>query len=265
MRSHGVLLTALVPLVLLIATEAMASRPSRRARSSARRPPSVSIGYANSGRLQNGVPLTEDETIRYLPGRSLHYGTEELVGLIRRAAARVFRRHRVRLTVGDLSARTGGPVGHHASHQSGRDVDLAFYVTDTHGRTVYLNDYVGFDAHGRAMAGGPLRFDTARNWDLVEALIDDPSVRVQHIFVSHGLRALLLAYARRHGVSDAIIARAEAVMHQPVGASSHANHFHVRIGCPSDDTGCMDGIRPRPRPQHIRSRALRRHPRRAER
>jgi penicillin-insensitive murein endopeptidase len=243
----------LIPTMALVlaATSALATGRSRRRREPPR-PPSLSMGYANSGRLRNPARLEEDETIRYLPGRPLHYGTDELVGLIRRVAAAVHRRHHVRLSVGDLSAAGGGPVGHHASHQSGRDADLAFFVLDRRGRSVTLDDYVSFARDGRAMQGGALRFDVARNWALVEALVDDPQVRVEHIFVANGLRALLLAHARATGVSAGTLARAEAVMHQPVHASPHANHFHVRIACPSGDDACIEGIRPPPRPRRHR-------------
>lgn len=240
--------------VLIVAGAASGQRRSSRVgRRAAERPPSLSLGYANAGRLRSPARLEEDETIRYVPGRPLHYGTDELVALLRRAARAVHRRYRVRLGVGDLSAAGGGPVGHHASHQSGRDADLAFFVVDLRGRSVTLDDYVGFGSDGYSMVGRRLRFDTARNWALVEALLSDPEVRVEHIFVSNGLRALLLAHARAIGATSSIIARAEAVLHQPRHGSPHANHFHVRIACPRGDAACIDGIRPPPRPRHRRA------------
>jgi penicillin-insensitive murein endopeptidase len=217
------------------------------------------MGYANGGRLQNAARLAEDETLRFVPGRMLHFGTDELIGLIRRSARVVFRRHHVRLSVGDLSASHGGPVGHHASHQSGRDADLSFYVLNAHGQTAYSEDYVGFRGDGTPIAGGALRFDTARNWALIEALIEDPVIRVEHIFVSNGLRSALLEYARSHAASAAAITRAESVMHQPVHGSPHANHFHVRIACPQGDGGCVDGVRYPPRRRRAVAREQRRH------
>ncbi len=226
------------------ATPAHASRVRRAARP---RPPSTSLGYANGGRLQNAARLESDETIRLMPGRHLHYGTDEMVGLIRRAGRILLRRHRVALSVGDVSRASGGPALHHASHQSGRDADLSFFVVDAHGRSVQLNDYVGFGRGGRAIAGGEMRFDTRRNWALVDALLTDPAAHVEHIFVSNALRALLLEHARAIHADANVIARAAEAMHQPQGASAHANHFHVRIGCPSGDAGCLEGVRVPPR------------------
>ncbi len=217
------------------------SRRTRRAVTPPR-PPSASLGYANLGRLVNPSRLEEDDTLRYVPGRPLHYGTDELIGLIHRAARTVYRHHHTRLSVGDLSASGGGPVGHHASHQSGRDADISFYVVDARGEPVAMNDYLSFRGTGVPFVGGALRFDTARNWALVEAMLTDPSVTVEHMFVSNPLRSLLIHYARTHGVDSSVIARAEATLHQPIRGNPHTNHFHVRIGCPSGDVSCVEGV-----------------------
>lgn len=213
------------------------------------RPPTFSMGYANGGALRNGVALRESRSVRFLPGRPHHYGTEELLSLLRRAAERVRQDHGGRLTVGDLSDHDGGPIGHHASHQSGRDADLAFYVTDPRGRPALASDYVSFDGRGLPLAGGALRFDVVRNWALVESLVSDPVVRVEHIFVSNPLRTMLLTHARTRNVSSALISRVQLAMHQPVHALPHTNHFHVRIACPSGDSQCVAGVRTRPRPR----------------
>jgi penicillin-insensitive murein endopeptidase len=220
------------------------------------------MGYVNGGALANGVRLLEDSTIRYLPGRTHHHGTEELVGLLRRASQAVARQFAgSKLTVGDMSDHDGGPLGHHASHQSGRDVDLAFYVRDERGRPRQLDDYLSFNGRGVPIAGGPLRFDVARNWALVAALLSDPAVRVEHIFVSTPLRALLLEHARSIDAPSALVARAQLVMHQPVRALPHSNHFHVRIACPSGHAQCVDGVRPRPAPRRRARVASNRAPR----
>ncbi|MEI8254060.1 MAG: penicillin-insensitive murein endopeptidase [Deltaproteobacteria bacterium] len=219
------------------------------------RAPSASLGYANSGRLQHAARLEEDEALRYVPGRPLHYGTDELISALHRAARTVYRRHHTRLSVGDLSAPGGGPVGHHASHQSGRDADLGFYVTSA-GEPVPLMDYVSFRQDGTPFLGGPLRFDTSRNWSLMEALLTDPAIQIEHVFVSSGLRSLLIQYARSHGVDEAVVERAASALHQPPRGSPHTNHFHVRIACPAGDASCVEGIhRPPPR-RHRHPRAV---------
>ncbi len=234
-------------------TNGLQNRPQASARSTRRqrrrrpRPPTFSMGFANLGTLQNGIQLPETSTVRYMPGRPHHHGTEELIGLVNRAAAAVNRETPGKLTVGDMSDHDGGPIGHHASHQSGRDVDIGFYVTDSRGRPAEADDYISFNGQGRPMAGGNLRFDVARNWALINALITDPSVGIDHIFVSTPLRALLINHARAIHARPMAIVRAQLVLHQPRHALPHSNHFHVRIDCPPGDTQCREGIHVRPR------------------
>lgn len=209
---------------------------------------SASCGYANRGRLDHGRLLRESTSVRYLPGRTAHYGTDELVGLLERTARRLNRRYRARLTVGDLSPRAGGPSARHRSHQSGLDADLAFFARRVTrrgvGAPVDANDYVSFDHRGRN-ADQTLEFDTERNWALVESLVTDPRTRAARLFISSPLRALLLHWARAHGAPPEAIERAANTLVQPARVSPHDNHLHVRIGCPSGDSACRDGVLPR--------------------
>ena len=204
-----------------------------------------SIGYVNAGRLGHGVRLdcADEKELRCLAGWTHRWGTNDLVTLLRRTGHAVWEKHHLQLGVGDLSAERGGPIPRHASHQSGRDVDLAFFMLDANDKSVASNDYIGFRDDGRAIASPALRFDTPKNWTVVAALVSGP-VRVQHIFVSNGLRNLLLAYGRAMGASADVLARAEQVMHQPGGAAPHSNHFHVRVACPADSSACIEEPRP---------------------
>lgn len=240
------------------ATSQTARRPSRRATSARPQrpalPPSASLGWANSGNLEHGRLLREGDAVRFLPGRPLHWGTDELVGLLERAGASMRRRVGARITVGDLSARHGGPVGRHRSHQSGRDADVCFFARHATARgagaPVELDDYVSFDRAGRSLDGRYV-FDVARNWALVEELLTDRRVSVERVFVSAPLRLRLLQYGREHGASESLLTRAALTLLQPRGVSPHDNHFHVRIGCPDDDAACRDGVH---RPRVIRRR-----------
>lgn len=86
------------------------------------------------------------------------------------------------------------------------------------------------------------RFDTARNWQLVEALVTDPSIRVQWIFVSDPLGHALLQHARTHDRPAWVVEYAALVMRQPGDSAPHDDHFHVRILCTRADRfhGCKD-------------------------
>ncbi len=260
-----VLRRVVVPLLTLLSALLFAGSSARaqgQGRGRSPRASSLSAGFANNGALARGRHLPPSDTIRYLPGRPLHWGTEELVGLVERVARDLHRSYGFRLTVGDLSAQHGGPVSRHRSHQSGRDVDLPFFMrialpNGRSGRPVEPVDYVSFDRRGVSL-DGRYAFDTARNWAVLQRLLSD-RVRVERVFVSSPLRAMLLSYGRSHGAST-VASRAAQVMVQPARVSPHDNHFHARIACPSTDPACREGVWLRRRPPRHRHGAR---PRRA--
>jgi len=213
------------------------------------------VGWANGGSLVNARQLREGDGVRFLPGRTLHHGTEELIGLLERVGRQMRRRFRAPITVGDLSAECGGRVIRHRSHQSGRDADIAFFMRERGesgalGEPVAPNDYVSFTALGVSV-DGRRAFDTARNWALVEALLTDPAVTVERIFVARAQRAALLRYARGRARPEVFV-RAQWALLQPALVSVHDNHFHVRIACPRGDAMCREGVRAPPRPARRR-------------
>ena len=199
------------------------------------------MGAPNHGRLENGVALRGSRALRLAPG-ARPYGMPELVGALGRAADAVARKHKgAVLFVGDLSSRTGGPLPIHKSHQSGRDADLGMYAIDLKGRSVPLRRFVAFDGAGRARDGSGLRFDDARNWALVEALLKDPEVEARYFFITNELRARLLAYAAKKDVRPELALRAAGAMMSPANADPHDDHFHFRIACPeSSKEGCVE-------------------------
>ncbi|MBX7081337.1 MAG: penicillin-insensitive murein endopeptidase [Nannocystaceae bacterium] len=222
---------------------------------------SVSTANSNRGRLRAPSRLPLHGTGFRVPPRwkerGFQYGTDELVAAVRRAAARVHASdRRATLGVADFSRDRGGSSKWHNSHHSGRDVDLLFYTTDAKGKPLPPpeHDMITFDDDGKPYVGkrdkdgyhdpawAERRFDVRRNWELIEALLTDPSVRVQWVFVSDGLKASMLSWARRKGRPRAIIEHADMVMRQPADSLPHDNHFHVRVYCSRADRfhGCID-------------------------
>jgi penicillin-insensitive murein endopeptidase len=201
-----------------------------------------SIGSPNRGRLTGGMRLRPTKHIEIRP-YARTWGLPELVRLLRRASEEVAKKHSGSvLYVGDLAAKAGGPIDGHNSHQSGRDVDIGFFAANTKGRPVHMKRFIAFDASGKAPKDVSwVRFDDARNWSLVEALVNDPNAGVRYIFVSNALRARLLGYAAKKQVPKDVIARVAAAMMSPREADLHDDHFHVRIACPeSMIPGCSE-------------------------
>ena len=164
------------------------------------------------------------------------------------------------LGVCDLSAARGGFVPGHRSHQSGRDVDLQYYARDAAGRPLIPDATLArFNRRGEARGAShprweviPLRrLDAGRTWALVRALLTDPRVEVQHVFVSWSVRRLLLARARLEGDTGEVYRRAARVLRRPTGGRLHNDHLHVRIACPGGD-GTRGGCRNAPAPRRAR-------------
>ncbi|MBK9261012.1 MAG: penicillin-insensitive murein endopeptidase [Polyangiaceae bacterium] len=193
----------------------------------------LSVGAPNGGKLIKGEKLTSNRSIE-VRGGGHAYGTPELVQVLKRAAFKVRKKHKGSvLFVGDLSAKRGGPLFGHNSHQSGRDADVGFYMEHADGKHVNPHRFIPFGGDGRARDGAIVRFDDERNWAFVEALITDPKVEVRYVFVSMGLRKRLLTYAaQKKKVSKDIYTRAAAALMSPADVDVHDDHFHVRIACP---------------------------------
>lgn len=208
-------------------------------------PRAVSIGAPNQGRLEHGAHLAPAPYLRVVPfyaDEDVRWGLPALVGLVDRAGRRVAKRFPGSvLSVGDLSRRHGGDVDRHHSHESGRDADLGFYALDRRDKPFFGDRFVPFTPQGLSTAVPGARFDDARNWELVAALLADPVARVSHIFVSTGIRARLLRYAERIGAPAALRTRAAELLVQPRRSPPHDDHFHVRIACPPAQRGtCIE-------------------------
>lgn len=200
--------------------------------------PSVSVGYPNRGLLRFGQRINDDRDFEVKVGsQDSRHGTGELVRLIERAAHEVaFRYPRARLTVGDLSRPGGGRFRPHVSHQSGRDVDLGFYLLDR--RSTPVNAHLFVRLNNRAMGiqwGNLYKFDAARNWALIESLLSHPTTDVQHIFVANAIKRRLIHQAVKEGANPEVLMRARRAITQPRHGAPHRSHFHVRIYCADDD------------------------------
>ncbi|PKN54059.1 MAG: hypothetical protein CVU56_28625 [Deltaproteobacteria bacterium HGW-Deltaproteobacteria-14] len=210
-------------------------------------PPEGTSGSPSHGALAGAfdMPLAGAGYRFYGPvaQRQAHYATLELAALIARAA-RVLRREvpGPPLVLGDMSAEHGGPLRHHASHQSGRDIDVIFLARDPAGAAVEAARFVRFDGAGRCVSEGcEVRFDVERNWWFVRTLVVSTEPAVQWIFVSEPLAKLLLDWARAQGEHPTILARARRLLKQPGDSAPHDDHFHVRIYCPPRRAaGCVD-------------------------
>lgn len=195
---------------------------------------SVSVGRPTRGRLLGGVALESDEHVRVKGSATgQNFGTEELVDLLRRAAARMAEvAPGSVLHVGDLSRQGGGRFRPHRSHRSGRDADVGLFLVSVDGSPVIPERFYDIRRDGSARQDPNLRLDETRTWRLLEFLVTDTRVPVQFVFLARHIEERLLAEGRRQGASEELLARVDAVVDAD---RAHTSHMHVRIYCPVDD------------------------------
>ncbi|MEI9938532.1 MAG: penicillin-insensitive murein endopeptidase [Pseudomonadota bacterium] len=208
------------------------------------------IGVPNRGVLTESeeLPVHGPGFIRYRPQSTHYFGSPRLVRALQSAAANValLAPGGAPLSIGDLSAKTGGRIPGHDSHRSGRDVDLLFLVTTPAGASVPSPGFVRFEGDGLARLDNSadyVRIDVDREWLLLRSLLTSPEIGVQFMFVCHEVEALLIDHARALGEPDSLVWQAETVMLEPSDSLRHDDHVHLRIACSPEEAvaGCSGG------------------------
>ncbi len=208
------------------------------------------VGVPNRGVLTESaeLPVRGPGFVRYRPQSTHYFGRPRLVRALESAAASVAQLSPggAPLSIGDLSAKTGGRIPGHDSHRSGRDVDLLFFVTTPAGASVQSPGFVRFEGDGLArLEGSPdyVRVDIDREWLLLRSLLTSPDIGVQFMFVCHEIEALLIDHARARGEPDSLVWQAETVMLEPSDSLRHDDHVHLRIACSPEEAvaGCSGG------------------------
>ena len=196
--------------------------------------PARSSGSANGGHLANGCELP-----RSGPGYIAHsrnrWGTDDAVGLVQWAAARVaaLRPGSVPVVIRDLSDEDGGRLRPHRSHQSGRDVDIGYFAANNETLSGFVE-----------MGAGNL--DPDKTWLLIEALLS--TGRVRYLFMDYEIQAVLVRWLEDLDADPGLV---ERLFQYPAGpgvargiirhARGHADHFHVRFACgETDGDACED-------------------------
>lgn len=181
----------------------------------------LSVGYTNAGALINGVRMPEDERWELVdPDHA--WGTRETIDALTRAIGEVHQRFPAspKLYIGHISARDGGHLSPHRSHQAGRDVDISYFLK------------AGHRWYQRATAAN---LDRERTWAFVRALITETDVEL--ILIDSSVQRLLKEHALKIGEDKAWLddvfqygsRRPRPLIRH---ARGHASHIHVRFYSP---------------------------------
>ncbi len=204
---------------------------------------SLSVGLPTNGWQIRAKKLRPSQDL-WIQDKSVPhaYGHPALVLMLNRTAKAIAKQSPGSvLLVGDLSGEYGGPLAGHKSHQSGRDADVGFFVTDREGRPQNAKRLIAFDAQGKARDGSHVTFDDYRNWLLVQLWLKDSRADLEHVFVASHLRRRLLDFARARPAFRHHVLAASQFLRQPSNGLPHDDHFHIRIACPERQTELCSG------------------------
>jgi murein endopeptidase len=141
------------------------------------------------------------------------------------------------LAIGDISAKDGGQITEHHSHQSGRDVDIGL---------VYKTQPEGFPKSFVTATDDNL--DAEATYALLSEFADTEKLDggVQVIFLDYNVQGILVRWAQEHGEDAEMLARMFQYPHRGASGAlvrhepNHDNHMHVRFRCPKNDTACSN-------------------------
>ncbi|WP_437936745.1 LysM peptidoglycan-binding domain-containing protein [Sorangium sp. So ce341] len=181
----------------------------------------MSVGATNAGALFNGVRMPESDRWELVdPGHA--WGTRETIDALDRAIAEVHRQFpgSPKLYIGHISARDGGRLSPHKSHQAGRDVDISYFLDARH------------RWYQRATAAN---LDRERTWAFVRALITETDVEL--ILIDSSVQRLLKEHALKIGEDkgwlDEVFQYGSRKPRPLIRhARGHANHIHIRFYSP---------------------------------
>jgi murein endopeptidase len=192
-----------------------------------------SVGAPNKGHLLAGIPLPEGPHWLLREHRPRAYGSATTI----RALLEAFSAYGAAdpsappVRVGEISKRSGGRIAPHASHRTGRDVDIGFVMKQNPGP----------DERFWRVATAK-NIDAARTWAVISALID--TGEVQQIFISAKLQPVLAREAAKT-LPPEEVARVFSAMNPDPSVhtivkheTGHRDHMHVRFVCERGNVRC---------------------------
>jgi hypothetical protein len=202
-----------------------------------RRKPGVSsqsVGYPGDGSVEGAMPMVDGpgRILRHTPWKAWATRTTvATIDLVLREWARRYPSEQP-IIVGNLSARGGGRLQPHSSHQSGRDVDLSYPQIWDH-----KSELAPQDMNERNL-------NRELTWSLLELL--NETTAVEAVYIDRKLQQLLYQFALESGRYSKKNLENWMEYPSPTGTGSpiiqhvpgHSDHLHVRFKCTPSETRC---------------------------
>lgn len=212
---------------------------------------SQAFDTVNKGHLENAASALTYQTSHapagffiMRPHRKTHFGTNELVTVL--GIMGQYTKQEVPsyvLPIGDLSKEDGGKIGNHKSHQTGLDVDVAYYFENKNLQKAFASAVVIDKPH--------LDWMLEKQWGLYKKL--GKTQLVDRIFIHKTLKKALCQLAIKNGEISESDKKGETyeVLRRLIADVDHNTHFHLRLKCskaqircrslpePAQGTGCF--------------------------
>jgi penicillin-insensitive murein endopeptidase len=163
------------------------------------------------------------------PKRKAYFGTDDMLAMLSNMGR--YSRNKVNgyvLNVGDISAKNGGPLGKHSSHQMGLDADISYYF-DAKEKQKGLVDAV--------KSSRPLRsFMAEEQWEMFKTFVGQGNV--DRIFIHPALKKELCGVAAKKGDLNSSNGTAFETLRVMRPEVHHDNHFHLRLKCSTAQPRC---------------------------
>jgi penicillin-insensitive murein DD-endopeptidase len=198
---------------------------------------SESIDYYNDGKLNNSQSIDAFRSVNLLKlfrDRKQLYLHEDL-GLAIKGLAEYMKKSYPdieRLQIGDLSAKLGGEIPRHKSHQNGLDADLVYYRVNKMEQKEAEKEWAEYFVKSGKLSSN---FHVEKNWSAFKYLVQNHSV--QRIFVDGAIKKAICSYAKTKGELKSEEKTLRALR---IENTVHKSHFHIRLRCPANSPSCIE-------------------------
>lgn len=195
----------------------------------------VAIGTYNKGCFNGGAQMPESgptwQSMRL--SRNRNWGHPELVNFLVGLSNASTKMGWRGLYIGDMSQPRGGPMlTGHASHQLGLDADIWMLMPSSLSLSPSQRENISSVSVVAGNGLGMSQYWTPSHAALIQSAAMDP--RVDRIFLDAAIKVAMCQANRNQG----------SWLQKLRPTPNHDYHFHVRLHCPSGNSGCVNGATP---------------------